>query len=265
MGDRYLTNLADVIRAVGIDVLEVGGWQHIARGSGGYTSGLPNHVMVHHTASGPGSDGWSDVEYMTFAADAAPLANLYLSRSGTVWVCAGGATNTNGSGHDPCGTVADDSMNAAAIGIEAANNGVGERWPDVQLDVYEELVAALCSAYGIPVGRVHAHFEYAPGRKIDPAGPDRYATGGASWDMDRFRTALTAPIPPDPPDPPPDLEVTDMPFLIRDNVSGAVALVYGSGKLVNIDGNVLDAMVDRFGPFLDMDPGTYQAFVHLSD
>lgn len=205
MGSRYLTDLADVCRRTGYPVIEEGGWQTRARGSGGYDSGRPNHIMVHHTASGPSSDGWPDVNYCTYGDEDAPLCNLYLARDGTIWVCAGGATNTNGSGHDPCGVTADDSMNSSAIGIEAGNDGVGERWPDVMLDSYARLCAELCDAYGIPNGRIHAHFEWAPTRKTDPAGPDRYASGAASWDMAGFRSDCAgAPEPAPEPDPGPE-------------------------------------------------------------
>jgi len=153
MGSRYLTDLADVYRRSGWPVIEVDGWQNRARGSGGYDSGRPNHVMTHHTASGASSDGWPDVNYMTFNHTDAPLCNLYLDRQGNIYVCAGGATNTNGSGHDTCGITNDDSMNSSAIGIEAGNNGVGEQWPDAQQDAYVALCKALCDGYGIGVGR----------------------------------------------------------------------------------------------------------------
>ena len=195
MGDRYLADLADVCRWAGLDVIEVDGWHHRARGSGGYDSGRPNHVMVHHTASGAGSDGWPDVNYCTFSDEDAPLCNLYLNRGGSVWVCAGGATNTNGSGQDPCNTTADDSMNSSAIGIEAGNNGSGELWPRAQLDALLTLTRALCDHYGIPTSRVHSHQEWAPGRKVDPAGPDRYASGGGTWNMDAFRSDLEDDMP----------------------------------------------------------------------
>jgi hypothetical protein len=196
MGARYLTDLADVCRGAGLSVTEVDGWPTRARGSGGYDSGKPNHVMVHHTASGPSQDGWPDVNYIATGSQDAPLSNLYLGRSGQIWVIAAGATNTNGSGQDPCAVVADDSMNAAAVGIEAGNDGVGEPWPDAQLDAYVRLVAALCDHYGIANHCVHAHFEWTT-RKIDCAGPPRYATGSASWDMDAFRAdcAGTGPTP----------------------------------------------------------------------
>lgn len=190
MGSRYLTELADVVRAAGLVVTEEPGWETRARGSGGFSGGLPNHVMIHHTASGPSSDGQPDVNYMCYSADARPVANLYLSRAGEVWIMAAGATNTNGSGGDPCGTIANDSMNSSAIGIEAGNGGTGEPWPQAQQDAYVALVGALCDAYGIDVARVHSHAEWAPGRKVDPAGPSRWAASG-TWDEHAFRADVT--------------------------------------------------------------------------
>ena len=60
MGSRYLTDLADVLRAAGLAVTELDGWRDRARGSGGYDDGRPTHVMVHHTASPPSASGESD-------------------------------------------------------------------------------------------------------------------------------------------------------------------------------------------------------------
>lgn len=194
---RYLTDLADVLRAGGLDVLEQAGWQTRARSSGGYADGRPTHVVVHHTASGPSADGWPDADYMSYTSDIRPVANLYLDRAGSVYVLAGGATNTNGSGFDPCGMVPDDSMNVHAIGIEAGNDGVGEPWSDAQQNSYVLLVATLGAAYGISTGCVHSHAEYAPTRKIDPAGPSRWAAGG-TWPMDGFRADVAGSTTPTP-------------------------------------------------------------------
>lgn len=195
----YLHDLADVCRRTGFQVIEVEGWQERARGgsgghdTNGYQTGKPNHVMCHHTASGASMDGWGDVNYMTFNHQDAPLCNLYIARNGAIYVCAGGATNTNGSGSDPCGTTSDDSMNSSAIGIEVGNNGVGEQYPDQQQDSYVALCRALCDAYiDGNYGRCHAHFEWAPTRKIDNAGNSRYANGSASWNMDQFRADVAA-------------------------------------------------------------------------
>jgi N-acetylmuramoyl-L-alanine amidase len=190
---RYLADLAAVVRSSGLVVVEVDGWQTRARSSGGYSTGQPSVAMCHHTASGPSSDGWPDVEYMTYQSDIAPMANLYLQRDGTIWVMAAGATNTNGAG-GPLGSVPTDSMNTRAVGIEAGNDGTGEPWPDRQQDAYLALVVALSEGYGIT--EYFHHREWAPDRKIDCAGPSRWASSG-SWDYDAFRADLgPGPVPP---------------------------------------------------------------------
>ncbi|HEY4377308.1 MAG TPA: N-acetylmuramoyl-L-alanine amidase, partial [Acidimicrobiales bacterium] len=163
MSGRYLTDLADVCRRAGLVVQEEPGWQSRSRSSGGYASGRPTTVMCHHTASGASSDGQADVNYCCYGSADRPLANLYLARSGKVWVMAAGATNTNGKG-GPLNGVPADSMNTYAVAIEAANNGVGEPWPAAQQDAYVVLVVALQDAYGCP--HVSSHFEWSPGRKI---------------------------------------------------------------------------------------------------
>jgi N-acetylmuramoyl-L-alanine amidase len=183
MGDRYLTDLADVLRAVGLTVIELDGWRNRSRGSGGYDPGRPTHVMVHHTASPPSASGESDAWYCATGDEDAPLSNVCLDRDGVWWVLAAGATNTNGKG-GPIDCVPADSMNTYAIGVEA-NGGYGSPWPDVQTRSYVTGVAALCSAYGCTYVRAHA--EWAPDRKIDPAGPSPWATGNNTWDMNAFR------------------------------------------------------------------------------
>ena len=77
----------------------------------GYDGGKPDHVMCHHTASRPASDGWPDVNYCTFDDDDAPLCNLYLSRDGTVYVCAAGGDEHQRQGR-LLSTCAPDTMNS---------------------------------------------------------------------------------------------------------------------------------------------------------
>lgn len=237
MSGRYLTDLAAVCRAAGLLTHEEPGWQTRARGSGGYGSGRPTHVMIHHTASGSSSDGQADVNYCCYGSADAPLANLYLSRRGEVWVMAAGATNTNGSGSDSWGGgVPDDSMNTHAVGIEAANGGTGEPWATVQQEAYGRLVGALCDAYGVAGGHVREHAEWAPGRKIDPAGPSRWATGAATWNGDAFRSDIAAGwpaiAPPDPPLPPE--EERPMTYILESTVNDSTR-----GQLVLIDAGVV--------------------------
>jgi hypothetical protein len=157
--------------------------------------------MVHHTASPTSWSGQKDADYCALGDEDAPLSNLYLDRDGVAWILAAGATNTNGKGKDTWGGgVPNDSMNSYAIGIEA-NGGAGASWPEVQQDAYVTMVSALCRHYGIPTHQVRGHFEWAPDRKVDPAGPSRWATGNNSWDMGGFRNACGgAPTPtPTPP------------------------------------------------------------------
>lgn len=212
MAGRYLTDLADVCRAAGLTVLEQDGWKTRARKSGGYGPGQPDHIMVHHTASGPNANGWADCNYMSLTSSIKPITNLYIDRAGIVYVLAAGCTNTNGVGIDPCHTMANDSMNTHAIGIEGGNDGIGEVWPEIQQTSYVILVAALCTAYNINPACVHGHYEYAPARKVDPAGPSRWSPDsmgggrGNQWIMTDFRTDvddLISPAPvPMPPSPP---------------------------------------------------------------
>lgn len=192
-GGRMLVDLADVLRAGGLRVEEVDGWQFRSRDGAGYGQAGPVAVVVHHTASGPSNDPRTEAEQLASHCDVAPMSNLFLDRSGTYWVCAAGATNTNGKG-GPLGPLPVNSANSRVIGIEAGNNGIGESWPDAMQDAYVAGVAVLAEAYGIGTGAVYAHHEWAPTRKIDPAGPSRFGSVNAhsSWDMDAFRAAVAA-------------------------------------------------------------------------
>jgi hypothetical protein len=238
VGSRYLTDLADVMRRAGLTVVEQSGWQKRARGSGGYDSGRPWGVMWHHTASPSSWDGRKDADYITTGDSDAPLANLYIDRSGAVWVCAAGATNTNGKGGPftgwSKGTVPADSMNTYAIGIELGNAGTGEPWPECQTDAAFAASIACSSAYGLKVDDVCSHNVWAPTRKIDPAtasavmGPwsPRSSTSSGTWHLEdiksecRRRSSST----PAPPTPLPEEDII---------VSGSSSLWLGGGRLDN--------------------------------
>lgn len=201
MGAMYLTWLADVLRAKGLTVIEYAGWQTRARGSGGYDA-LPLCVMEHHTASNPSSDGQGDANYIATGDEDAPVANLYIQRNGTVWVIAAGATNTNGKGksmHFSRGTVPTDGMNSRAVGIECANNGVGESWPQVQIDALISTANAVNAHIGNVATDISSHHAYAPDRKIDPAtanavqGPWKPSSvnSSGSWNLTDMGTVHT--------------------------------------------------------------------------
>lgn len=202
MSGIYLTDMAHWLRSAGLNVIEQAGWQTRARSSGGYASGRPWCIMWHHTASNPSSDGQGDVNYI-ISADSAPISNLYINRAGTVWVIAAGATNTNGKGgpvNVSRGQIPLDQMNTYAVGIEVANNGVGEAWPEAQIDAFFATSIALTQALGLQADDVCSHSVYAAGRKIDPA--QAHAVQGAwrptsvnasgSWSLDDIKSECRA-------------------------------------------------------------------------
>ena len=248
MSGRYLTDMADVLRGAGLQVVELSGWQTRARSSGGYASGAPSVVMWHHTASA--GDGATDADYCTFRASDRPLCNVVIGRDGITYVCAAGATNTNGKGGPltlPDGrTVPADSMNTRAIGIECSNSGTGQAWPQVQVDAVHAASAALCAAYIGGADQVAGHVDWAPGRKIDPAtaaavqGPWRPSAvnSSGSWALgdlraECLRRASTGGTPgPEPEPAPPDaLGADDMRYIVcvGDGATERAPMLVGPG------------------------------------
>jgi hypothetical protein len=182
--------LAAELRAAGLPVVEDAGWQ----GRGGDLT--PLAVIVHHTASGPASDPTGDVNYICRTGPLVPEYNAFVSRSGTVYVCAAGSCNHAGKGGawrtSSGATIPQDSANSRTVAVVGANGGTGEPWPMVQQENLVAVAATVCRVLGIRSADVIAHFEWCapscPGRKIDPAGNSQYASGGSSWNMDAFRS-----------------------------------------------------------------------------
>jgi hypothetical protein len=199
MGSVWLGSLPDVLRAAGLPVDTFPGWEVRSRSTGGYDALLA--VQVHHTASR--TSPANDMDFMWNRAPERPIGALYLTRDGLWVVGAAGATNTSGLGGPMVtskGTIPVNSGNRYVLSVEAANDGVGETWPNAQLWSYVIGANALCRAYGLnPTvrGDLHGHFEYTP-RKIDPAGQSWYATGSRSWDMTKFRQDVSTANPPPP-------------------------------------------------------------------
>lgn len=210
MSGTYLTWLADELRGAGCNVVEYDGWQTRARSSGGYAS-PPLCVMWHHTASN--TTPANDASYMCHGSSDRPIANLLIARNGDVWVLAAGATNTNGKGgplsfsRGQCPT---DSMNTRAVGVELANNGVGEQYSQAMVDAMFKVSNACNRRCGNQPTDLATHNLWAPSRKIDPAttniaGPwkPRASTSSGTWNTDDIRSecarragSTPTPIPP---------------------------------------------------------------------
>lgn len=174
-----LIDLAHACRKSGLRVVELPGWQK--RGRPASTGDFdPRGILCHHT--GASADDRAYVEWMTYRGRAdlpAPLCQLALDRSGTVYVCAAGRANHAGtakaSGPMPAG-----DGNELYIGIEALNDG-SEGWTATQGEAYARLCAALCKYYGWPATHVRAHRETSTTGKWDPG----------LLDMDEHRARVT--------------------------------------------------------------------------
>ena len=161
-----LTDLADTLRAAGLQVVEEPGWKQ--RGHGAMTDVAT--IVCHHTGGlkdlrvvrdgRPGLDG--------------PLAHVWLAQDGVWHLVAAGKCWHAGVVRDP------SFANEHAIGIEAEATGV-DPWPPVQYHSYAKGCAALTTRYGIHVDRVLGHKEVCapPGRKSDP-----------NFDMSDFRALV---------------------------------------------------------------------------
>lgn len=173
-----LTWLPGVLRAAGLRVVEQPGWQ--TRGNG--DMGKVQFVLCHHTAEKIDSDMKPELRILTEGRPdlRGPLAQLGLGQDGTYYMIAAGLAYHAGAGSWKGIT----SGNAHSIGIEAENNGLGEPWPDVQMDAYARGCAAILKHIHAGVDMCVGHKEWAPTRKIDP-----------SFDMVAFRQRVLSFMP----------------------------------------------------------------------
>jgi hypothetical protein len=196
VGSFYFTDMLDVLRAAGCQVREnstTNGWERRGRSSGGFES--KSAVLAcfwHHSASSTTPE--NDLHWQIVSCDDSPVGNCLLDRTGTWWPVAAGASNCAGKGGPASfsrGTIPQDSGNTRGFQIEAANNGVGEPWPQVQIDAYFAGSNAISAYFGNQPSDVITHHVWAPTRKIDPAtaaaveGPwrPRSSTSSGTWDF----------------------------------------------------------------------------------
>lgn len=276
MGSRYFTELIDVLQAAGVPcaVNDINrGWEHRSRSSGGFNPGLPLACCWHHTASTASVN--NDLQYMIHNSPDAPIGNMLLDRSGVVWPIAAGAANTQGKGGPTSfsrGTCPLDQGNTHLWGVEAANGGTGEAWPQIQIDAYFLVNRVLAEMFGNQVDDLVTHQGYAPSRKIDPAtntavqGPwaPHSVTSSGTWDYRDIRSEAVRRAgwtPPKPPQPQPESdEDYDMAFIIQNSSSGEIALIYGDKQMCGLAGQDLPGYIAKFGEPLQTDPVVWLGF-----
>lgn len=203
MGAIWIHDLPSIVRRAGVEVRTWPGWEWRSRSSGGYDSILG--VGIHHDAWPAGRSLEQRCRYAWEQAAGRPIGAMWAHTDGSFMIGAAGATNTQGRGgpyRTSKGTIPKDAGNRHVISIEASNNGVGEVWPQVQQEAMLAVAAELCREFGLAPGDVFGHFEWAPGRKIDPFGPSFFTAGrNEMWNMDLFRLGVLDRLrPPAPPD-----------------------------------------------------------------
>lgn len=162
--------LPDVLRAAGLQVIEVPGWQNRGHGDEGEVLG----VLCHHTC-GPLHGDLPDLKVLVDGRPdlGGPLCNLGLGRSGAYYMIAAGKGWHAGAGN----WLGVTDGNAHLIGIEAENAGTNDShgqptdpWPAVQMDAYKRGVAAILKHIGAHPTMCAGHKEFAlpHGRKDDP-------------------------------------------------------------------------------------------------
>lgn len=162
------SRLLRAVKNAGVKYNEAAGWKSHGRG----TMGTIQTIVPHHTA-GPARGNSPSLNVVRNGRPRlnGPLAQLFLARDGTVTLVGAGIANH-------AGRVRSNSYsNSHSIGIEAEATGTSS-WPDVQMDAFAKLCAALCKEFGLSTSRVLGHKEICSpaGRKIDP-----------NFNMDQFR------------------------------------------------------------------------------
>lgn len=155
------TGIANRLRAAGVRVVEVSGWQ--SRGS---TSFSPRGSVNHHTAGG--SKGTCpSLNTVTYGRSdlAGPLCNVLQSREANgndiAYVVAAGRANHAGSGGWK-----GLSGNSSVYGLEIEHTGTAPL-PVGRQKIAARIHAALLN--GKSASMVCQHYEWAPKRKIDAA------------------------------------------------------------------------------------------------
>jgi peptidoglycan hydrolase-like protein with peptidoglycan-binding domain len=175
MGAVWLHETPKFLRKYNVRFETYPGWELRSRRSGGLNQVLA--VGIHHTASGAAPA--NQMRYMWNNAPDRPIGNIFIAPDGLVTLGVAGASNTQGRGgpiRTSKGTIPKDQGNMYCVSVEGANNGVGQEWPDAQMQSFILVCAALCEQFGLdPLTDVLSHWEYVlpsqPNRKIDPAGP----------------------------------------------------------------------------------------------
>lgn len=122
---------------------------------------IPRLIVIHYT----GTEGLESPLSWLCSPESGVSAHLVIAKDGTVYQLLpfniqawhAGRSSYNGEIH----------VNGFSVGIE--NVGVGDDWPQAQVEANRDIINALYSYY--PIEDCVGHEDVAPGRKSDP-GPN---------------------------------------------------------------------------------------------
>jgi LysM repeat protein len=199
------SRFAALLRAEGVNVVEVGNWETHNRNSKG-PWGPVHGVMIHHTVT-RGTSGTVRICRDGHSTLPGPLCHGVIAKDGRVHLVGYGRANHAGLGDDdvlraviaetalPADNETSTDGNRHFYGFECENMGDGkDPWPAAQLEAIERVSAALCRHHGWSERSVIGHLEWQPG-KVDPRG----------FTMASMRSRIRARLAADPskPTPPP--------------------------------------------------------------
>lgn len=177
--------LADVLRAEGLSVVEMDGWQSRGEGDQGVLWG----AVFHHTGNVNETP-----EGIAFHPDLGLAAHLLIRPDGTVYVCGIGKANHAGVGSWV--GIETDNANEVTIGVEVAilpveNAPHRSGWPDDQYFATVKTMAAILRKLAHQSDRVISHKEWAT---LGPAGWRQGKWDPGAIDMNIFRSDVAAQI-----------------------------------------------------------------------
>lgn len=181
------TFLPEVLKAFGLEVEMLDGWDN--RGHGDFD--VIQGIIVHHIGSNK-YDAWNIARHPTLGL----CSQIHLARNGKVTLCGVGVAYHAGKGWFSGWPT--NNANWTSIGVEAESDGVTP-WPDVQMDAYHRLCAAILWFLGkrATTKTLLSHWEYsnkAQGKWDPGAGIGRAPRNGddkaAMLNMEVFRSKV---------------------------------------------------------------------------
>jgi N-acetylmuramoyl-L-alanine amidase len=125
----------------------------------------PRLIVIHYT----GDNGTAGLEWLTTKGSGVS-SHLWIGQSGIVWQLAKFNVRCWHAGasyyQDPEDGWETRDVNTWSIGIE--NQGLGDKWPDKQIQANKGVIRALYRAYGIQDTVGHEDVATPYGRKSDP-------------------------------------------------------------------------------------------------